>query len=81
MNKDRLLRLNQIIPDILPVSRSHFWQGVKDGRYPQPIKISERITVWRESEILEIFTDTDSRNWLKNKRKDSPALKNRAVKD
>jgi prophage regulatory protein len=55
MQKDRLLRLSQIIPDILPVSKSHFWQGVKDGRYPQPIKLSKWITAWRESDILALI--------------------------
>jgi predicted DNA-binding transcriptional regulator AlpA len=54
MDKDKLLRLSQIIPDILPVSKSHFWKGVKDGRYPQPVKLSERITAWRESDILAL---------------------------
>ena len=61
MDKDRLLRLSQIVPDILPVSKSNFWQGVKDGRYPQPVKLNERITAWRESDILA----------LKNKGEDS----------
>jgi len=54
MQDDRLLRINQIIPDILPVSKSHFWQGVKDGKYPKPVKLSARVTAWRESEILAL---------------------------
>jgi prophage regulatory protein len=50
----RLLRLPQVL-EILPVSKSHFWQGVKDGRYPAPVKLSERITCWRESDILTLI--------------------------
>jgi prophage regulatory protein len=46
----RLLRLPQVL-ELLPVSKSHWWQGVKDGRYPAPVKLSERITCWRESDI------------------------------
>lgn len=47
---DRLLRLPQVL-EILPVSKSHFWEGVKEGRYPSPLKLSSRVTVWRESAI------------------------------
>jgi prophage regulatory protein len=62
MHKDRLLRLSQIIPGILPVSKSHFWQGVKDGRYPQPVKLSTRVTTWRESDILALVKKGGSLN-------------------
>ena len=51
---EKLLRINQIIPDILPVSKSHFWAGVKSGKYPKPIKLSARVTAWRESDILAL---------------------------
>lgn len=61
----RFLRLRQIIGDprakppiapLIPVSKSTWWQGVKDGRFPEPIKLSARITAWRESEIHEWIT-------------------------
>ena len=45
-----LLRIWQVLK-FVPVSRSHWWAGVKEGRYPQPIKLSERVTVWRASDI------------------------------
>ena len=51
---DRLLRLAQIIPDLLPISKSAFWNGVKSGRFPKSVKLGPRTTCWRESEILEI---------------------------
>lgn len=44
-------KANPPIPAIIPVSKSHWWEGVKSGRYPQPIKISARITVWRVGDI------------------------------
>ena len=61
LSDTRLLRLRQIIGDrntsppikaLIPVSRSTWWQGVKDGRFPAPIKVGIRITVWRESDIF-----------------------------
>ena len=27
------------IPPIIPVSKSHWWAGVKSGFYPQPVKV------------------------------------------
>ena len=49
----KCLRLNQILK-ILPIGRSTWWQGVKDGRFPRPLKLSERITVWDEDEVLSL---------------------------
>ena len=62
---DRLLRLRQIIGDrkanppiepIIPISKSSWWAGVASGKYPKPIKLSERVTVWKASDI-EKFID------------------------
>ena len=59
------LRLPQIIgnrkatppiPAIIPVSKSTGWQGVKDGRYPQPVRtLGQRITVWRVEDIRKLI--------------------------
>jgi prophage regulatory protein len=40
---------------IIPVSRSTWWAGVKDGRYPRPIKLSERCTAWRVEDIRALI--------------------------
>lgn len=45
-----LLRIKQVLR-FVPVSRSNWWQGVKEGRYPQPLKLSERVTCWRAADI------------------------------
>ncbi|MCX5875753.1 MAG: AlpA family phage regulatory protein [Deltaproteobacteria bacterium] len=52
------MRLVQIIgskkqgkPGFIPVSKSSWWAGVKSGRYPQPVKLSERCTCWRAEDI------------------------------
>ncbi len=38
----------------IPVSRSAWWQGVKDGRYPPAIKLSERTTAFRNCDLDEL---------------------------
>ncbi|WEN13866.1 AlpA family phage regulatory protein [Rhodanobacter sp. AS-Z3] len=37
----------------MPISRSTFFQYVKDGKFPKPIKLSPRITVWRAADVNE----------------------------
>jgi prophage regulatory protein len=39
------------IPAQVPVCAATWWAGVKSGRFPQPIKLSPRVTVWRAQEI------------------------------
>ena len=52
----KYLRLSQILHRI-PISKSTWWQWCKDGKAPQPIKLSVRTTVWLESEI-DSFLDS-----------------------
>lgn len=58
------LRLHQIIgnkkadppiPAIIPVSKSTWWQGIKTGRYPKPVKLGERCTAWRLEDIRALI--------------------------
>ena len=51
------LRLRSIIgPNgLIPVSKSTWWAGVKDGRFPKPQKLGARITVWRVEDIRKLI--------------------------
>lgn len=46
------LRERQLRPHILPVAHSTLWRMVKDGRFPSPLKLSDRVTVWRTDEVM-----------------------------
>lgn len=52
-----LLRLKSILaPDgPIPVSKSTWWAGVKDGRFPKPQKLGARVTVWRVEDIRALI--------------------------
>lgn len=39
----------------IPVSKSTWWQGVRDGRFPKPHKLGPRTTVWRAEDIRALF--------------------------
>jgi hypothetical protein len=58
---ERYLRIWDIVGDkkrgitpILPISKSAWWAGIRKGMYPKGVKISERCTAWRESDIRAI---------------------------
>ncbi|OFX05550.1 MAG: hypothetical protein A3E78_12525 [Alphaproteobacteria bacterium RIFCSPHIGHO2_12_FULL_63_12] len=56
------VRLRQILAPTgpIPVSRSSWWQGVKDGRFPKPMKLGPRTTVWRVEDIRSLFEMADA---------------------
>lgn len=49
-----LLRLRQVLK-LVPVAPSSWWLGVRSGRFPKPLKLGPRTTVWRASDILELI--------------------------
>ena len=44
------LRLPQILA-IFPISKSAWWEGCKTGRFPKPVKLGPRTTVWKAEDI------------------------------
>lgn len=59
LNSKRLLRIQEILTPKgpIPVGKSTWWEGVKSGRFPQPIKLGPRITVWREEDIEALLAN------------------------
>lgn len=49
-NKESLLRLPQVA-EITGLGKSTVWLWVKEGKFPKPIKLSPRVTVWKLSEL------------------------------
>jgi prophage regulatory protein len=47
----KLLRLPQVL-DLVPFCRSQLYIEMERGRFPKPIKISERANAWIESEVV-----------------------------
>ena len=44
------VRLPQVL-SVIPVGKTCWWEGVKSGRYPKPVKVSARCTGWRAEDI------------------------------
>ena len=55
--KEGFVRLKSIIAPLgpIPVGKSTWWAGVKDGRYPRPVKLGPRITAWRVEDIRALM--------------------------
>lgn len=51
-----LLRLPAVLA-AFPVSRSGWYEGVRSGRYPTPIKLGTRSVAWRRSDIESLIAE------------------------
>ena len=61
MNQNRPLlpetgfvRLPQILA-LIPISRSAWWAGVRQGKFPKAIKLAPKTTVWRAEDIRALI--------------------------
>ena len=50
---DGFVRQAQLIPSILPFSPATLWRKVKNGSFPKPVKLSDRVTAWRVSDVRD----------------------------
>lgn len=57
------LRLPQVLA-IIPISKSTWWEGCRTERFPKPVKLGPRITVWRAEDITELVQTLGKRSAL-----------------
>jgi prophage regulatory protein len=68
-------KANPPIPALIPISKSTWWEGVKSGRYPEPVRsLGVRITVWRVEDISMLIASAsaNSASKLKNEQCNEP---------
>lgn len=53
LEDDQLIPLNDVL-QLLRISKSSWWAGVKSGRFPAPIRLSAKTVRWSRSQILQI---------------------------
>lgn len=51
------LRVSALAPR-LGIYKNQIWRLVRQGKFPRPIKLSEKVTVWKADDVLA---------WLKTK--------------
>ena len=53
------MRLPQVLA-VIPLGKTCWWDGVRSGKYPKPIKLSARCTAWRAEDIRELICKLSS---------------------
>lgn len=48
------VRLAQILK-VLPISKSTWWAGIAGGRFPRPVKLGPKTTVWKVEDIRALI--------------------------
>lgn len=48
------VRLPQILA-LIPISRSAWWAGIREGKYPKGIQLGSKTTVWRAEDIRALI--------------------------
>lgn len=48
------VRLPQVLA-VFPVGKTCWWEGVRTGRYPKPVKLSARCIAWRAEDIRQLL--------------------------
>jgi len=48
------LRLPKVL-ELIPVSETTWWDGVREGRFPPPVKLSARCSAWSVATIQRLI--------------------------
>ena len=54
------VRLSQILT-VIPLGKTCWWEGVKSGRFPKPVKLSARCTAWKAEDIRALIQKLSER--------------------
>jgi prophage regulatory protein len=47
---DQFIRQSTLL-ESLPFSAATLWRNVRNGSFPKPVKLSERVTAWRVRDV------------------------------
>jgi predicted DNA-binding transcriptional regulator AlpA len=53
--KGKLLLKIEDVVQLLNIGKSTWWKGVKEGRYPAPVKLGPKTTRWKTKDIRRII--------------------------
>jgi len=55
------MRLPEVLR-IIPISKTAWWEGIREGRYPAGIKLAPRTTAWKTSDIRKLCDELGSQS-------------------
>jgi predicted DNA-binding transcriptional regulator AlpA len=50
------VRLSQVLT-VIPLGKTCWWEGVKSGRFPKPVKLSARCIAWKAEDIRNLIKE------------------------
>jgi predicted DNA-binding transcriptional regulator AlpA len=58
--EEGFLRLWQIVggkghPALIPISKSAWWKGIREGRFPKPVKLGKKTSLWPVESIRSLI--------------------------
>jgi len=53
--QEGFVRLPQVL-HVLGIGKTTFWEGIKTGRFPAPIKLGPRTSVWKVEDIRNLIS-------------------------
>jgi predicted DNA-binding transcriptional regulator AlpA len=60
------LRLSQVLA-LIPVGKSSWWRGCRNGRFPSPVKLGPRTTAWKAEDIAALVEAIGCKDTLNRK--------------
>lgn len=57
LSKLGFISLDQIVPDLLPISKATFYRCVQRGEYPAPVRVSAKRSTWCKAVIKELLKE------------------------
>lgn len=62
INNNGFYRLPTILSMLGGISKSLFYSKVQSGEWPKPVRLSERVSVWRKNDIHELILKIEMQN-------------------
>ena len=69
------LRQPQVLA-FVPISKSTLWRRIQARTFPEPVKLSERVTVWRAEDIRRWIAQQGQPGWWARQRRETGSAQN-----
>ena len=50
MEANSFIRIKDLVK-IVPISKAHIWRLARAGKFPKPVRLSERCTAWKVADV------------------------------
>jgi prophage regulatory protein len=59
-NDNKPCRARPATAGFIPIGHAAWWRGVKEGRFPAPVKLGPRVTAWRAEDIRALIDNASA---------------------